>query len=89
MNIRHTCFTKEYIEVCRADFLSSSPQEEDFLIFDANAELLQFICDELSKIKASDMPNFETLPKDENFKNLFREYKINVLKSRIDAKTKI
>jgi hypothetical protein len=38
----------------------------------------------ICNIKATDMPNFENMPKDEHFAERFREYKIRVLSDRLN-----
>ena len=54
--------------------------------FEDSAQLLLKVSDILQNIKASDMPNFNILPKDERFSQCFREYKIRVLKDQLSIK---
>ncbi len=67
-----------FIEVCRADMhgCKRTITKEEDLIFEQNAARLRQIVAILQGIKATDMPNFAVLPKDEHFGSLYREFRI-------------
>lgn len=67
-----------FIEVCRADMhgCKRTITKEEDLIFEQNAARLRQIVAILQGIKATDMPNFAVLPKDERFGDLYREFRI-------------
>ena len=69
---------ENYIAVCRADMhgCKRTIAKEEDLIFEQNATRLRQIVAILQDIKATDMPNFAVLPKDEHFGNLYREFRI-------------
>ena len=85
LNVANKSYLEEYIKVCKADFESTNMDNKDLerKRFTDSAELLRKANDIICHIKATDMPNFETLPKDENFANRFREYKIGVLREKL------
>ena len=78
-------YIDDFITVCQADFfgrgykLSQNEQTE----FYENASLLQKAHKILSAVKATDMPDFSTLPKDKSFGRRFRAFKINILKQKL------
>lgn len=78
-------YIDDFITVCQADFfgrgykLSQNEQTE----FYKNASLLQKAHKILSAVKATDMPDFSTLPKDKSFGRRFRAFKINILKQKL------
>lgn len=77
----------DFITVCQADFLGcgykiSQQEQQEFA---KDASFLQQAYKILSDIKATDMPNFGTLPKDQSFGLRFREFKISVLKHRLEV----
>lgn len=77
----------DFITVCQADFLGrgyniSSKEQTDFA---EDASFLQQAYKILASVKASDMPDFNTLPKDQSFGPRFREFKISVLKQKLEA----
>ena len=78
---------ENFIAVCRADTFGNarSHASSEYSEFEKKADFLRKICAFLKTIKATDMPNFEKLPKDEKFKNLFREYKIRQLSNIIGS----
>ena len=47
------------------------------------AEKLRLACRVIAEIKASDIPNFASLPKDERFKERLREYRIRILQENL------
>lgn len=67
-----------FIEVCRADMhgCKRTITKKEDLIFEQNAARLRQIVAILQGIKATDMPNFAVLPKDEHFGSLYREFRI-------------
>lgn len=78
----------DFIAVCQADFLGrgyniSSKEQADFA---EDASFLQQAYKILASVKASDMPDFVTLPKDQSFGLRFREFKISVLKQKLKTK---
>lgn len=91
LNIGHINYVEEYIKVCRADFESTNIENKECerKRFDWSANLLRKASSIVNNIKATDMPDFETLPKDENFSMHFREYQINVLKDNLFFKLQI
>lgn len=76
---------ENYILACKADtFGNLAPySEEKETVFKQNEKKLRSIIKIITSVKASDMPNFETLPKDERFKEKFRQYKINQVKKKL------
>ncbi len=88
LQIGHTNYVVDFIKVCRADFESTTMENKGHLLrqFEDSAQLLLKVSDILQNIKASDMPNFNILPKDERFSQCFREYKIRVLKDQLSIK---
>ncbi len=77
----------DFITVCQADFFGrgykiSKQEQTDFY---ENVSLLQQAHKILSALKATDMPNFALLPKDQSFGLRFREFKISVLKQKLEA----
>lgn len=85
LNFGNKCYVEEYIKVCRADFESTQVADKNFERdrFLYAAEKLRKTKQILENIKATDMPNYDKLPKDENFGLLFREYKIGRLKKEL------
>lgn len=85
LNFGNKCYVEEYIKVCRADFESTQFADKNFERdrFLYAAEKLRKTKQILEHIKATDMPNYDKLPKDENFGLLFREYKIGRLKKEL------
>ncbi|MCQ2740895.1 MAG: HD domain-containing protein [Alphaproteobacteria bacterium] len=73
---------KDFIEVCHADFLGRDYHitDEEKSTFKQNADFLRKVVDILKNIKASDMPNFNQMPKDKIFAEKFRQFQISVLK---------
>lgn len=67
-----------FIEVCRADMYGCQRviMAEEEALFATNVTKLQQVSQLLQPIRATDMPNYEKLPKDENFGKLYREYRI-------------
>jgi hypothetical protein len=76
---------KEYIEVCRADFEGSACEnrEEARKEFELKAKLLEMGQKVIDKIKGADLPNFESLQKDERFGEILKNYKIEALSQKI------
>lgn len=87
MTVNHTCYVNEFIEVCRADLISTRKENKEAAMaqFEKNARLLKFCCAVLASIRAKDVPNFERLPKDESFNEIYRQYKINMLERKIKS----
>lgn len=85
MTIGHICYVDEYTEVCLADFASTSSsdkkQESEKMLL--AAEKLRLACRVIAEIKALDIPNFASLPKDERFKERLREYRIRILQENL------
>ena len=81
----HQDYVEDFIAVCRADFESTEKENkiEEKKRFEYSAKLLCYARDVIKNIKAQDMPNFEILPKDENFCAHFKEYKKNLLSQKI------
>lgn len=81
MTIGQVCYVEEFIAVCRADFESTYHAEQGNArqAFAQKAKILKFAAAAINNISASQMPNFAQLPKDENFKRVLREYKIEIL----------
>ena len=81
----HISYVEEYIKVCRADFESTNMEDknQERERFEGAANLLRKLNETVSAIKATDMPDFDNLPKDENFANRFREYKIGIIKEKL------
>ncbi|MBE6451206.1 MAG: HD domain-containing protein [Alphaproteobacteria bacterium] len=90
LNVANKSYLEEYIKVCKADFesINMDNKELERKRFADSAELLRKANNILCHIKATDMPNFETLPKDENFANRFREYKIGILREKLSNNLK-
>ena len=67
LNVGHKNFVRDFIEVCKADMLSTSFEdvEQERRRFNLNAEILRFAVDTLATIKAQDMPQFRQLEKNE------------------------
>lgn len=85
LTVGHINYVEEYIKVCRADFESTNNEDKQFERerFEISADLLRKASKIINNIKATDMPNFEKLPKDENFSARFREYKIKILREHL------
>lgn len=85
LTIGHINYVEEYIKVCRADFESTNSEDKQFKRerFEISADLLRKASKIINNIKATEMPNFENIPKDENFINRFREYKIKILRENL------
>ena len=85
MVLGHVCYVNEYIQVCRADFYTTYEADNQQLRhnFEQSALKLQKACEIINAVKASDMPKFDELPKDETFKNRLREYKIKILREKL------
>ena len=85
LNFGHMYYIEEFIKVCRADFESTQFTDKNFERnrFLYSADLLRKVQKILVSIKASDMPNYDKLPKDAKFGLLFREYKIKRLKEEL------
>ena len=77
---------QDFITVCRADFFgracSISDKDTDF--FNANGAYLKKVAAILKNIKASDIPNFASIPKDKTFAEKLKQYQISVLKKSLD-----
>ncbi len=88
LQIGHTNYVVDFIKVCKADFESTTMKNKENLLrqFEYSSRILLRVADILQNIKASDMPNFNILPKDERFAQHFREYKIRVLKDQLAIK---
>ena len=71
----------DFITVGRGYKVSNQEQTD----FYENVSLLQQAHKILSALKATDMPNFALLPKDKSFGPRFREFKISVLKHRLEV----
>ena len=85
MILGHNCYVDEYIEVCRADFLTT-PEAQELKaqqIFEQSSQKLRQACSIINQIKAQDMPKFDELPKDDKFKELLREYKISIIREKL------
>ena len=74
-----------YIMACKADtFGNLTPHtEEKEKIFTQNEKKLRSVIKIITSVKATEMPNFENLPKDEHFKEKFRQYKISQVKKQL------
>lgn len=85
LTIGHINCVEEYIKVCKADFESTNMEDKEAESerFEYSAKLLRQAVEIIQSVKATDMPNFETLPKDENFATRLREYKIRVLREKL------
>ena len=83
MTIGHVCYVNEYIEVCRADFESTVSTDQQKNEFKSSAEKLKLAYRVIETIKATDVPKFESLPKDETFKERLRAYKIKILQENL------
>ncbi len=68
------------------DFCHTIATKNNALRLADNAHLLKSATAILNNIKASDMPDFATLPKDKQLQNHFRQYKINLLQQKILTK---
>jgi len=86
LTIGHRSYLEEYIKVCRADFESSACENKglEYKNFELKAEMLRFAKDVIDEIKASDLKNFDKLPRNERFGMLLREYKVDILKEKIN-----
>lgn len=87
LKIGHVSCVEDYIKVCRADFESTymENKRKETERFEIAAQILRKTEQILAKIKASDMPNFDKLPKDEHFYKNFRDYKIRILKKQLSV----
>ena len=87
LNVGHKNFVRDFIEVCKADMLSTSFEdvEQERRRFNLNAEILRFAVDTLATIKAQDMPQFKQLEKNAKFGKKFRAYKANVFAEKLHA----
>jgi len=85
LTIGHQSYLKEYIEVCRADFESSSCENRkaEREIFNLKAKLLELSEKTVNAVKAADLENFEKLPKDAHLGVLLKEQKIKALTTAI------
>lgn len=71
-----------YILACKADNFGNlaAHTEKEEQIFAQNEKKLRAVIKIITSVKATDMPNFENLPKDVHFKERFRQYKISQVK---------
>lgn len=85
MTINHYCYVEEFIAVCRADCnsLLKPDMEKKMKLFETKAAKLRFACQVVNNIKATDLPDFATLPKNKDFKRLLDEYKIGILRKEL------
>ncbi len=87
LNFGNVSYIEEYIKVCLADFESTTHTDKEFerKRFFYSSELLREVEKTLKDIRATDMPNYDKLLKDDVFGQRFREYKIEILKEKISA----
>ncbi len=83
LTIAQHSYLDVFIETCLADLMCRkykgfSKEKESF---DQKANYLHTIENTLKNIKATDIPNFDELPKDKNFARIFYMYKLKVLKN--------
>ncbi len=80
---------ENYIMVCKADaFGNLAPHtDEKETAFLTNEKKLRSVIKIITSSKATDMPNFALLPKDENFREKFRQYKIHLVKEFLASDT--
>ncbi|MBE6446868.1 MAG: multifunctional CCA tRNA nucleotidyl transferase/2'3'-cyclic phosphodiesterase/2'nucleotidase/phosphatase [Alphaproteobacteria bacterium] len=95
ISINYEINLDDFVDI--AEYLIKRPQhfENDFLnacFFFADYDiakqnfirkLLRNICSVLRGIKATDMPNFDKLPKDKTFAEQYKQYKISLLKQLV------
>ncbi len=82
---KHTDYSEDYIEVCRAvrattEEKNSAQNNGDF---EQKASVLRFAMKTLVGIKAADMPGFEQMMPGKNIGECLRQYKIGILKNRL------
>lgn len=75
-----------FIAVCRADYFGRGKEirANEQAEFENAAAYLRKAAHILMPLKASDMPNFENIPKDNLFKEKFKNFKIQKLISELD-----
>ena len=80
---------ENYIMACKADaFGNLAPHtDEKETAFLTNEKKLRSVIKIITSAKATDMPNFALLPKDENFREKFRQYKIHLVKEFLASDT--
>ena len=80
---------EDFITVCKADFFGRAYicSAEECSDFKANELYLKKAADVLKEIKASNMPNFNEIPKDKTFAEKFRQYQIQQLQLRFIKKS--
>ena len=71
------------IEICRCDTFGRdfNISQDEMKDFDLCCSRCRKVFDKISKIKAQDMPNFNELPKDKRFKDLYRQYRLKELQN--------
>lgn len=83
MNMKHTCYVEEYVEVCRIAAVAKH-QMPEIKFFEQSADKLRQACRIIASVKATQMPNYEQLPKDKSFKWHLRKYKLKELCRQLD-----
>lgn len=84
----NTDILDKYLTVCRADYFGRArdiPLEEKQQFLEDEA-FLKLTVQIVKNIKPTDMPDFDTLPKDKDFAEKFRNFKIDVLCREIRKK---
>lgn len=78
-NFKNQKQMSDIIEICRCDMLGRAKTIETEALenFDRAIEICQEVYDKAQNIKATSMPNFNDLPKDKTFLDLYRNYRIN------------
>jgi len=80
---KHTDYSEAFIEFCRAVLPAGEDLSQNHNSFELKASLLRLVMKTLAGIKASDMPDFEQMIPGKNIGACLRQYKINILKSRL------
>ncbi len=70
---------ENFVAVCRADMHSRKQpvSAAQTALFEKNALLIRQVTEILQTIRATDMPNWKDLPKDQSFHRQYRAYRIN------------
>lgn len=75
-NFKDRAKLNDFIELCRCDLLGRGKNIDDDCLqeFDGAKEKALKIFEKAKNINATQMPNFNKLPKDKNFANLYNQY---------------
>ena len=76
---------EDFLAVCHADFFGRKrdiPLSEQQSFYD-DVAYLKKAARIIKEIKAADMPHFEQIPKDKNFADKFRNFKIDIVNSQL------